>query len=499
MLRQSSNMISAAIRRRQAMKTYKVQQEKKEKQGYSFAARTVHVSGIGKEWEDEKKLTAWFARGGEVFSAVVRKRKPEPGFPNNSWGLVAFRHEETLRRLLSLAGREPTGADTDMQEGKVFLKADAADKAEDAVVFGVTRIHPGKAMGSTGSFGATFKLCVDKAERIQKQLNREAKARVKREQARQDRCRELATPIPVRVQTKEQERRAEQAALEVADTALRSLHAKLDTKGPQHDQKSVHGAAAEVLTQCEEVVMAKFSDGWIQCCQWPPAGATVHNPSPTLAEMEQQGRPYYFNVRSGESRWLPPPSLAGLSKTSAKVRPIRVAGAIPRTPRASGSVARHIYAQVPKRPKQWHPSGNTPRADSVHVQHRATTVDTGRISGQPHHLPIAWASQGRNDSRGGPNYNSKQRRVVPQRQLLATMKQMSHPDDAECREDIDPVTYMMQWQHQKYLSGPKTRDFDCFAPKQAQGQNMTIGQWRPMKSTGRITHTSARLIDDVIG
>ena len=136
MLRQASVTISAAIRRRHAVKTYKSHQAKKESDGYSFAARTVHVGGIGKDWEDEDKIDYWFSRGGPVASVALRKREPTADVPNNSWALVAFQHEKTVADLLSLA-----------QDGddRVLLRADAGDTADDAVVFVVRAIDAVKA------------------------------------------------------------------------------------------------------------------------------------------------------------------------------------------------------------------------------------------------------------------------------------------------------------------------------------------------------------------
>ncbi len=439
------------------MITYKRQQKKKESDGYDFAARTVHVGGVGKEWEDEEKIAAWFGRGGPVVSVALRKRDPAPDCPNNSWALVAFKHKETIDDLFSLA---------EDSDERVLLRADAADKANDAVVFVVRRVEPMRAMTSTGSFGKTFQRCVQQMEQRQKQLLREAKAQKQRLEAREVRWRALAVPNPVRAQTKQERRAADNEEKRALDVSLRNLHSKLDGKDAPHGEEDVVEAGAKLSTQPTEVVIAEFSDGWVKCCRWPPAGGTVLNLSPTLADMEQQGRPYYFNVRSGESRWLPPPSLALLSNTRAKKRLVRSAGATPPIPWVSGPAAGQIYTRTLQRPKAWYPSGEMKSAQHV-----------GSARGQELRLPTAPSSpragssstSGRPASSGPTKYNAKQRRMMRQVQMSA---QSDQPDGLAFSEDADPVAYMMHWQHQKYLSGPKIREFDCFVPKQGQA-----GQW----------------------
>ncbi len=426
----------------------------------------MHVGGIGEDWEDEEKIAAWFARGGPVLSVALRKREPTADIPNNSWALVAFEHKKTLNNLFSLA-----------QNGdeRVVLRADAGEKTNNPTEFVVRRIEPVKAMTSTGSFGKTFQRCVQNLEDRQKKLIREATARKLRFEARELRWRALAAPNPVRAQTKEERRVAENAALGVVDVSLRKLHAKLDGTDVQYGEEDVVEAGVELSTQPAEVVMAEFSDGWVQCCQWPPTGATVHNPSPTLADMEQQGRPYYFNVRSGESRWLPPPSLTLLSNTRPKARHVRAAGAIPGIPRVSGPAAGHIYTRTLQRPKVWHPLDDLKSARQE---------ESAR--GQQRRLPTAPASPrtgytssttSRQAGNGPSKYNAKQRRVMRLSQMPA---QMAQSDGAAFSKDDGPVAYMMQWQHQKYLSGPKIREFDCFIPKQGQdGQWMAAEQQAP--------------------
>lgn len=453
-MRHAQLVISKAVRRHHAVLLYRLHQDKKEKEGYSFAARTVHVGGIGKEWEDEEKIAAWFGRGGPVDSVVLRHRAPEPNIPNNSWALVAFSHGQTLTNLFSLAAA-PADAAVGSEE-TVSLRADAADKSNDPVVFIVRRIDPTKAMNSVGSFGQTFQRLMQKLEIHQKKLYRAARARQKRLEARQVRWRVLATPFPARAETKEERR---MAALD-ADMALRNLHTKLDGNEQQHDKAVVVEVEAGMSAQ-REIVMAEFSDGWIQCCQWPPAGATVHNPSPTLIEMEQKGRPYYFNVRTGESRWLPPPSLSVLSKTRASTIHVRTAGAIPRTPRVSGPAAGRIYSQTLRRRKAWHSSDELNSArqpNSARGQQR-------RVPAAAPSPPMGSARAGSNQGgRGVSKYNSKQRRVVT---LCPVPVQSDQPPAFV--DNVDPVAYMMQWQHRKYLSGPKSRELDCFVPKRAQG------------------------------
>ena len=89
---------------------------------------------------------------------------------------------------------------------------------------------------------------------------RAAKARLEREEARQRRWRALATPTA----------------------------------------KPSRTAAAN----CEQLVIAEYADGWRHCCQW-----AVGSAPPTAAQV-RGASPYWFNVRSGESRWTPPPSLS---------------------------------------------------------------------------------------------------------------------------------------------------------------------------------------------
>lgn len=454
-MRHAQLVISKAVRRRHAVLMYRRHQDKKEKEGYSFAARTVHVGGIGKEWEDEEKIAAWFRRGGPVVSVVLRKRAPEPNIPNNSWALVAFRDGETLTNLFSLAAEQADA--TVGSEETVLLRADVADKAKDAVIFIVRRIDPTKAMTSVGSFGKTFQRCMQKLEMHEKKLYRAARARQKRLEARQVRWRVLATPFSARAQTKEEMR---MAALDAAEMALRNLPRKLDGSDQQRDEAAVVEVAGCMSAQ-REIVMAEFSDGWIQCCQWPPAGATVHSPSPTLVEMEQQGRPYYFNVRTGESRWLAPPSLSVLSKTKARARPVRTAGAIPRTPRVSGPAAGGIYRQTLRRRKAWHSSDELKSAQQPESARGQQRRSPAAAAPSP---PMGCASSSsRQGGRAASKYNSKQRRVVKQ---CPVPVQSDRP--AAFVEDVDPVAYMVQWQHQKYLSGPKARELDCFVPKPAQ-------------------------------
>ena len=54
-----------------------------------------------------------------------------------------------------------------------------------------------------------------------------------------------------------------------------------------------------------------------------------------------------------------------------------------------------------------------------------------------------------------------------QQQLIVAAQ---HEASALYDSATDPVAYMMQWQHQKYASGPKSRLFDCFVPRQQQQQ-----------------------------
>ena len=42
--------------------------------------------------------------------------------------------------------------------------------------------------------------------------------------------------------------------------------------------------------------------------------------------------------------------------------------------------------------------------------------------------------------------------------------EMPGPAAVAAEEDMDPVAYMEQWQHQKCASGPKSREYDCFMP-----------------------------------
>jgi hypothetical protein len=530
-MRKASILISSALRRRHAMTTFQATQDKRREDGFTFASRTVHVGGVGKEWVDEDKLKAWFERGGRVLSVVVRVREPETDMPNNSWALVAFEDNETMKRLMGLsidADHPDDGPKKDLygREAAILLPADAADKSEDSVTFVVRRIDPVKAMASVGSFGKIFQRCLQKMDEEEKRLRREAKARRQREQERQVRWRALAAPTRHHVRTNEQKRRSEDAAREIAEMELSNLHAKLDGTDPRHEEAAAAASAEVSLEQQRtEVVIAEFSDGWQYCCQWPPAGATVHNPCPTLADMQQQGRPYYFNVRSGESRWLPPPSLSELGKTRPRLtgdvrsRPRRqvmqtetgddesrsepatvnepgskaMASAVqtgqPRmfrantrrslhSPKLSGSSARNIYSNPPFQSKsrdwrsQWSlPS--PPTSSSTEEIRRVLRSGGGRADAHQQLLPTASAAPpatARPASTGGTGGARTRRRVVSPTEQQQLIVAAQHEASALYDSATDPVAYMMQWQHQKYASGPKSRLFDCFVPRQQQQQ-----------------------------
>ena len=480
-MRRASITISSALRRRHAWITFQIMQDTKKQEGYSFAARTVHVGGISKAWEGEEKLTSWFARGGPVLSTVVRVRPPEHSGdpPNNSWALVVFEHEATMNDLLRLNAQEHHDERSPQQVDVVRLKADAGEKGDNPTTFIVRRIDPAKAMMSVGSFGKVLQSCIEKVDDQHKRRRREAKARVKREEERQTRWRVLATKPQVPKLTKEELGRIEAEARMIADMQLSSLHKRLDGDGdapaPPPDQ----------LAQ-EQVVIAEYVDGWHHCCQWPPAGATVCNPAPTLTEMEQQGQPYYFNARSGESRWLPPPQLTRLSKTKPKGQfaklhtpvvkqvgrakttaataeskgaaklpaagaPVRKGGR-PNVAKSSGGAASSIYAL---QPQLWLNGAARGRPQSAR-EPTATEIRAGGGRADGHQRLRMAPRRPATASSGGPARAWKNRRVV----------EVAAPVAAE--EDMDPVAYMEQWQHQKASSGPEygpnNTHYGCFMP-----------------------------------
>ena len=249
---------------------------------------------------------------------------------------------------------------------------------------------------------------------------RAAKARLEREEARQRRWRALATPT-----------------------------AKPSTT-----------AAAN----CEQLVIAEYADGWRHCCQW-----AVGSAPPTAAQV-RGASPYWFNVRSGESRWTPPPSLSRLQKTRPRLR----SAAVQQSPMLTSSPglrpgsARPGSAQTAvsgaRKPARMLGRPRSSNASATRIYNKQPLVRR-RSSVRPQ------SARGMLQS-GGGRADGHARLPVPQpprtRPASAAVAQRSRgrglgeersqgAKDAEGSAD-DAVAYMQQWQHQKYVSGPRRAD-----------------------------------------
>ena len=133
---------------------------------YQLADDTVHVGGVPShmpphpEAMTEEMLAQRFAEFGEVQTAVIRYRRAEPGKPNNSWALVAFKGDDGTKSLLQ--GKKEGKCEAkrpDTTPGANGAWVPALDQLGQGWQHTVRRVDPTQALESTGSFAAIFEIC----------------------------------------------------------------------------------------------------------------------------------------------------------------------------------------------------------------------------------------------------------------------------------------------------------------------------------------------------
>ena len=125
----------------------------------AVSSGTVHVGGIvgesGRKGKDEIALMRRFAEFGPVATAVIRYRDGAEGsWEATSWALVAFKSEDSVRRLMTAAGER--GADrVETAKLKSCFEGDLI----------VRRVDVAKAMASEGMLPEVFQECRDRISR----------------------------------------------------------------------------------------------------------------------------------------------------------------------------------------------------------------------------------------------------------------------------------------------------------------------------------------------
>eukprot|EP01043_Picozoa_sp_COSAG02_P049429 COSAG02_NODE_4963_length_4776_cov_2.041052_2_plen_865_part_00 len=282
-----------------------------ESDGYDLASSTVHVGGVGKQWEDDRVLAQCFAtKFGAVLAANVRYRPPDlPKFPFNSWGLVTFKSPKSIGKIFAQAKVEDAGGvEAARAPPTALVSADAS------ITFIVRTIDPTKAMTSTGAFGKTFQECRDRVKRARGALRRAEEQRRQATAFSRRRLSELAAP-----------------AMSTPQKMVMMAHSR-------------------------HLVVREYADGWLYCRMERPSagdGLQPHREGRQGADRERgrgdRGRSFYwFNTNTAESRWSAPPCLARLEKTvnlstrqstRAAPKPNRVTPLQP-SPRLPGSTRR---------------------------------------------------------------------------------------------------------------------------------------------------------------
>ena len=140
--------------------------EHRKRMEYQLADDTVHVGGVPShmpphpEAMTEEMLAQRFAEFGEVQTAVIRYRRAEPGKPNNSWALVAFKGDAGTKSLLQ--GKKEGKCEAkrpDATPGANGAWVPALDQLGQGWQHTVRRVDPTQALESTGSFAAIFEIC----------------------------------------------------------------------------------------------------------------------------------------------------------------------------------------------------------------------------------------------------------------------------------------------------------------------------------------------------